>query len=223
MRYMIVDDEPIAHRIIEGYAGNLSFLEKAGNCYDAFEAIEFLQKEKVDLLFLDINMPKLSGLDFLKSLQNPPIVIITSAYQEYALQGFELAVCDYLLKPFALDRFLKAVNKAQALFNQETPASTQSIFIKGDKKIHQVIFSSILAIEAAGNYCKIITREGTITTHQKISDFEQTLPSSRFLRVHKSFIISIDKIGSIEGNQIRINSLVIPVGPTFKQDVAALY
>lgn len=232
IRYIIIDDEPIAHRIIEGYAANLPHLEKIGNCYNTFEAMQLLNKQSADLLFLDINMPKLSGYEFLKTLVNPPRIIVTTAYKEYALEGYELNISDYLLKPFSFERFVGAVNKLMASASA-TVASTKTeiaasptkntrIFIKGDKQYHQIDLSQILCIEAYGNYSKVHLPEETIISHEKISTFESLLPKNEFLRVHKSFIVAIAKIKRIEGNRIDIEKLIIPIGQTYKSVVQQL-
>ncbi|MEO1627229.1 MAG: LytTR family DNA-binding domain-containing protein [Bacteroidota bacterium] len=229
MTYCIIDDEPIAHRIIEGYCQHLPHLQKVGNCYDAFEAMQLLNQEAVDLIFLDINMPKLSGFDLLKSMRQPPKVIVTSAYKEYALEGYELNVADYLLKPFSFDRFLKAMNK---LVDHQSPAPAPAhssdnkklrFFLKGDKKMHQIHAEDILFIEAYGNYTKVFLTKETIVSHQKISSLEELLPKSAFLRVHKSFIVSTDKIKMIEGNRIQIGTHLIPIGQTYKQSLKRLF
>jgi len=220
--YIIIDDEPIAHRIIEGYCKNLSHLNKKQNCYNVFEAIQFLNEEPVDLIFLDINMPKLSGFDFLKSLNNPPKVIVTTAYKEFALEGYELNISDYLLKPFSFNRFLKAINKTINLPKQESNNTKEviptnlSFFVKGDKKYHHVQSKHILYIEAYGNYTKLILSNETIVSHEKISNYEKLIPKDNFLRVHKSFIVAINKISLIEGNKIKINNHIIPIGQTYK-------
>ena len=230
--YLIIDDEPIAHRIIENYCENLMHLEKKGNCYNAFEAIEFLNENAVDLLFLDINMPKLSGFDFLKTLPNPPKIIVTSAYNEFALEGYELNVSDYLLKPFSFDRFLKAINKtfdsaqnkksSAALPPNEIEPNINSFFLRGDKKHHQIHFDDLLFIEAYGHYCKVYLKNDMIISHQKISDFEQLLPKFNFIRTHKSFIAAKDKIKQIEGNRILIDKYVVPIGQTYKENIMML-
>ncbi|MCE7994228.1 MAG: response regulator transcription factor [Roseivirga sp.] len=237
-RYLIVDDEPIAHRIIERYCNDLPHLEHAGDCYDALEAMQFLSKESVDLMFLDINMPKLKGFDFLKTLANPPKVIVTTAYKEFALEGYELNVSDYLLKPFSFERFVKAINKAVGLgasaptpipqvapvaLHPPAPAGKQRLFLKGDKKHHQVAFSDILFVEAFGNYAKVYLENEMIVTHEKLSTFEQLLPSQEFIRVHKSFIISVERINLIEGNRIKINDHEIPIGQVYKMNVNRLF
>lgn len=225
MKYCIIDDEPIAHRIIEGYCKNLPYLEKVGNCYDAFEAMQLMNQQAVDLIFLDINMPKLSGFDFLKTMRQMPKVIVTSAYKEFALEGYELNVTDYLLKPFSFERFLKAINKVMEsqlptlVASPTLPPITKeksSFFLKGDKKIHQIHTDDILFIEAYGNYTKVFLTEEMIVSHQKISSLETLLPASDFLRVHKSFIVATDKIKMIEGNRITIGTHLVPIGQTYK-------
>lgn len=222
--YCIIDDEPIAHRIIEGYCENLPYLKKVGNCYNAFEAMELLNQKPVDLIFLDINMPKLSGFDLLKTIHAPPATIVTSAHKEFALEGYELNISDYLLKPFSFARFLKAVNKAIETKPVVEPTtskekSTTHFFLKGDKKIHQVHFEAILFIEAYGNYTKIYLEEEMIVSHEKISALEQQLPVEDFLRVHKSFIIATMKIKTIEGNRIFIREHTVPIGQTYKNNL----
>jgi len=230
--YLIVDDEPIAHRIIENYCGNLPHLEKKGNCYNAFEAMQFLNENVVDLVFLDINMPKLSGFDFLKTLSNPPKIIVTTAYKEFAIEGYELNISDYLLKPFSFDRFLKAINKTistsenknnePTLPASEITADTSSFFLKGDKKHHQVHFNDLLFIEAYGHYTKVYLVNKMVVSHQKISSFENILPKSNFIRTHKSFIVAKNKINQIEGNRILINEHKIPIGQTYKGNISEL-
>lgn len=227
IRYVIIDDEPIAHGIIEEFADSMHHLQKTGNCYDAFEAIKLLQEQQVDLLFLDINMPKLSGFEFLKTLSNPPKVIITSAYKEFALDGYEFDVVDYLLKPFSIERFIKAVNKIKfSNFNstntQKTNFQQQQLFIKSDKRLHQIYVNDILYIEAYGNYCKVHLEDELIVTLQKISDFETQL-SSNFIRVHKSFIVSKQKIKSVEGNSIHLKDKQIPIGQTYKSVIKTIF
>ena len=206
-KYCIIDDEPIAHRIIEGYCQKLPYLEKVGNCYNAFEAMQLLNQTPVDLIFLDINMPELTGFELLKSMPDPPATIVTSAHKEFALEGYELDISDYLLKPFSFARFLKAMNKTIGVKMPPTPTPSVGkgnthFFIKGDKKIHQIKIEDILFVEAYGNYTKIHLEEEMILSHEKISGLEESLPSDEFLRVHKSFIVATKKIKTIEGNRI---------------------
>jgi DNA-binding LytR/AlgR family response regulator len=194
--------------------------------------MQFLATNSVDLMFLDINMPKLSGFDFLKTLTIKPQVIVTTAYQEFALEGFELNVSDYLLKPFSFERFLKAANKITtesklALTEHQTVSNdsgkvgdlNQRIFIKGDKAHHQIALNDILYIEACGNYCLVYCRDGKIVTHQKISQFEKELPQSLFMRVHKSFIVAKNKVNSVSSAQLEIADASIPIGQTYKKIV----
>lgn len=222
--YVILDDEPIAHRIIEGYCGNFSFLQKAGNFYNGFEALDFFRSSKADLIFLDINMPKLTGFELLKSLQNPPKVIVTSAHQEFALEGYELDVADYLLKPFSLDRFIKAINKVTASRFPE-PKIEQGparIFLKSDKKHIQIELEKIYYVEALGNYCKVFHQEGMVICPEKISELEEKLGKGKFLRVHKSFLVNFPKIQSIEGNRVKLDGHEIPIGQTYKAELNKL-
>lgn len=229
IKYIIVDDETASHDNIKDYASNLSYLSFQKSCYNAFEAFEYLNKHSIDLIFLDINMPKLSGLEFLKTLSNPPRIIITTAYKEYALEGYELNIDDYLLKPFNFSRFVKSVSKVQdslsikskTIQNIET-AESAKIFIKEDKKYYQIKLNDILFIEAYGNYVKINMIDKTIVSHQTLTSFINSLPESKFIRVHKSFIISIDKIELIEGNRIQIQSHKIPIGKMYKLNINRL-
>lgn len=195
------------------------------------DAMQFLNENTVDFMFLDINMPKLGGLDFLKTLTNPPKTIITTAYKEHALEGFELNVVDYILKPFSFDRLVKAVNKVSEpqttkTIIREVSSSMDSstrFFIKGDKKHHQIDLANLLFIEAYGNYTKLFLKDEMIVSHEKISQFESILNNENFLRVHKSFIVAVDKIKLIEGNRIFINKHKIPIGQTFKNSINKLY
>ncbi|WP_299684386.1 LytTR family DNA-binding domain-containing protein [uncultured Dokdonia sp.] len=227
--YIIVDDETASHDIIKEYAASVSYLSFQTSCYNAFEAIEYLTKNTVDLIFLDINMPKLSGFDFLKTLSNPPKIIVTTAYSEYALEGYELNIEDYLLKPFSFLRFMKAVNKVYEIaatpskrIQETTTSDSATIFIKEDKKYHQINLNDILCIEAYGNYTKIHMIDQLIVSHQTLSSFTQQLPEKQFVRVHKSYIISIPKIELIEGNRIHIKSHKIPIGKMYKLNVDKL-
>lgn len=227
--YCIVDDEPIAHRIIEGYCADLPYLKKAGNAFNAFEAADLIANTKVELIFLDINMPKMTGFEWLKTLRKPPKIIVTTAYQEYALEGYALDVVDYLLKPFSFPRFLQAVNKVTSSNQPEdlklankSPDEKHSIFLKGDKKYHQVSLRDIQYVEAFGNYCKVHLDDEMILIHEKISSIEGILAGSNFLRVHKSFMVAIDKIKLIQGNRIHLLAAEIPVGQTYKAIVNEL-
>ena len=230
IRYIIVDDEPLAHELIEAFCSNLPHLKLEKHCYNAMEAMQFLNSHTIDFMFLDINMPKLKGLDFLRTLTNPPKTIITTAYAEHAIEGFELNVVDYLLKPFSFERLVKAINKVVQTPQKETEVkenltsvSGHRFFIKGNKKYHQIASDEILYIEAYGNYTKIFFKDEMIVSHEKISFLEELLPQDAFLRVHKSFIVAIDKIKLIEGNRIRIGTYEIPIGQTYKSRITSLY
>lgn len=230
IKYIIVDDEPLAHELIENFCSMLPHLKLEKHCYNAMEAIQFLNDNKIDFMFLDINMPKLNGLDFLRTLSNPPKTIITTAYKEHAIEGFELNVVDYLLKPFSFERLVKAVNKvvqteqkAPEIKGISTLDGGHRFFIKGDKKYHQIASDEILYIEAYGNYTKIFFKNEMIVSHEKISSFEELLPQDSFLRVHKSFIVAVDKIKLIEGNRIQIGDNKIPIGETYKSSISRLY
>lgn len=229
INYLIIDDEYVAHDIIKDYCDMLSNFKLVKNCYDAVEAIEYLQKNNVDLIFLDLNMPKLKGFDFLRSLQNSPKVIVTTAYKEYALDGFELNVVDYLLKPFSFERFVKAINKIEtptSVKQNETPLTTsvssESVFVRSSKKIIQIKLDGILFVESVGNYCKIITEEEEVQMREKISDFLSKLPQDNFFQVHKSFIVSKDKIKLVEGNRIVIKDFIVPIGKVYKNNLNKL-
>lgn len=228
--YIIIDDEPIAHEIIEKYCNMLPHLKLEKNCYNAKEAMEFLQKKKVDFMFLDINMPKLSGLDFLKTLINPPKVIVTTAYSEFAIEGFELNVTDYLLKPFSFDRLMKAIKKVitdDDSLPKNSPikidTETHKFFVKGDKKYYHIATDDILFIEAYGTYTKLFLKNEMIISHENISHYEAFLKPKRFIRTHRSFIVSLDKIKLIEGNRIKIEQHNIPIGLTYKSTISKLY
>jgi len=232
IRCLIIDDEPLAQRVIERYAENIPFLEIVTKCSNAIEAIDVLHNEEVDLLFLDINMPRLSGMDFLKTLKNPPLVIITTAYAEFAIQGFELDVVDYLMKPIAFDRFYKAIQKAEDLLKsrelphfemkaQEKPEES-FIFIKSSKKTYKVTLDDILYIEALGDYVKIYTTDKMIVSYQSLKNIETLLPAKLFPRIHKSFIIALSRVDLIEGNHVKIKDRLIPIGTNFKTDFEKL-
>ncbi|AUC13635.1 DNA-binding response regulator [Tenacibaculum sp. SZ-18] len=229
IRCLIADDEPIARQIIENYIKDIPYLELVTTCKNAFEVMEVLQKEQIDLLFLDINMPKFSGISLLKSLAKKPEVIITTAYPEYAIEGFELAVTDYLLKPFSLERFLQAIVKVQQKLKTTPVSNTQpitvnkeneanSLFVKSDKKIIKLNFDEIYYVEAYGNYIKIYT-DTMILTPQTLTEFLTKLPNN-FLRIHKSYVINFNHLKLIDGNQvILINDKVLPVGKSYRKQL----
>jgi DNA-binding LytR/AlgR family response regulator len=229
IKYIIIDDEHIAHDIIKGYCDALPNLEFVDDCYDAIEAMECLRTHKVDLIFLDLNMPKLKGFDFLKTLQNPPNVIVTTAYQEHALEGYELNIVDYLLKPFSFERFIKAINKIDLKSQKNKMPSNlnikkeeQSLFLKSNKKRIQVKLDDILFVEAIGNYVNVVTQDAEIQVRDKISDILNLFPKDVFFQVHKSFIVAKTHINEIEGNRILIKDFKIPIGKVYKNNVNTL-
>jgi DNA-binding LytR/AlgR family response regulator len=223
IKCLIIDDEVLAQNVIENYISTIPTLKLVGKCDNAVEAISFLHNNPVDLLFLDLNMPELSGLDMLKTLTKPPKVILTTAYSEYALESYEYGVVDYLLKPIKLERFIKSVNKVVEQFNEQpghgehkAEAAFSTIFIKDDQVTYQVGAENILYVEAYGNYLKIHTTGKDYVTRETMHDMEKKLPESLFMRVHKSFIISLSKIQSISGNRVYINQQEIPIGEMYK-------
>lgn len=228
IKYLIIDDEFMAHEIIKGYCDLLPSLQLMKNCYDALEAFAYMKENPVDLIFLDLNMPKLKGFDFLRILAKPPKVIVTTAYAEFAIEGYELDIVDYLLKPFSFERFLKAVNKALGETSQTPPSPTsvpdkdKRIFLHSNKKHIQVLVQDIEYLEAAGNYCKVFTPSDTIVTRGKISDLLVSLPATDFLQVHKSFAVAVQHIQTIEGNRIYIGKHTIPIGKHYKANVNRL-
>jgi DNA-binding LytR/AlgR family response regulator len=226
---LIIDDEPPAQRVVELYLKDIPMLKLAGKCPNAFIAMEYLQKYKIDIIFLDINMPKMSGFDFIKTLPSVPAIIVTTAYREYALEGFELDVVDYLKKPFSFERFMKAVNKAIERIRSKAcsypeqltslVADNSFIFIKEDKVSYKVDVNKILYIEAFGDYIKVFTPEKIFLTYMSLKKIAEALPASQFIRVHKSYMVSADKIKLIEGNAIKIFDNWIPIGKSYRKDV----
>jgi DNA-binding LytR/AlgR family response regulator len=225
---IIVEDEPIAAEVLQDYIRQVPFLHLKKTCSDAIYAMELLQREPVDLIFLDIHLPKLKGLDFVKTLKYPPKIIITSAYQEYALQGYELNVVDYLLKPVEFSRFLTAVNKLKQQGTGKaysalpvTAEDKAHLFFNVNKKHVKIYLDDILYIESLREYVKITTKEKTILTKIQLGEIEEMLAKNSFLRIHRSFIISKNKIESFSPSEIEINGKQIPVGRNYKELVMA--
>jgi len=221
---LIVDDEPIARDILRNYIAQVPYLNLAGECSDAFEAMQLINKQSIDLVILDINMPRLTGLDMLRTLKKYPAIIITSAYPEYALEGFELSVTDYLLKPFSFPRFVQATEKVlnQSQHAGQTPAQPEKddfIMVKSDKKLTKVFFGDITYIEAYGNYIFIYTGQERIMSKQTLTQFEEQLPGEKFVRIHKSYIISLKAIKFFEGNEISVGDKKLPVGKVYRESL----
>lgn len=228
LKCLIVEDEKLAQDVLLKYISLIPSLELVQCCSSASEAISFLHITAIDLIFLDINMPELNGIEFLKTLQNPPHIIITTAYSEYALEGYEYSVCDYLLKPIRYERFLKAINKVMDLEKQisssvvHQPAipDNDCLFIKQDHLIKKIFFKDLLYVQAFGNYLKLFINESkTIVTRATLTDIASQLPDNLFLRVHKSYIVAINSIDKISYNQIHIKESTISIGTTYRQEV----
>lgn len=228
LKCLIIDDEPLAIEVLESYVNKVERLTLVKSFRNAIKAFDFLQQEAVDLIFLDIQMPKLTGIDFLKTLKNPPKVIFTTAYREYALEGYELEVVDYLLKPISFERFLKAISKVfddnnyrpnpQAGFTI-TSDEEPFVYFKVDKRMVKIRLNDILVIESIKDYVKVKTAEKEIVTHQQISYLEHKLPEDKFLRIHRSFIVAIDKIEAFSATEVEINKKYVPIGRNYKNDV----
>lgn len=220
IRSIAVDDEPLALRIIEKYAADMPQLELLATCDNAFAAMDFLRQNPVDLIFLDINMPKLSGISLLKTLDKPPLVVFTTAYPEFAVESFELEALDYLLKPFSLERFVKAVNRAaDRLLPQKNKQEATSGFllVKADKKLYKVDFQDITRLEAYGDYVKIFTKDKMLLTKERLNTVEQQLPSDQFARIHRSHIIALAAIEFIEGNLVKVGEQKLPISENLKE------
>lgn len=223
MKCVITDDEPMARKGLRGYIEKIDFLTLIGECEDALQLNALLRTEKPDLIFLDIEMPHISGIDLLANIPNPPKVIIVSAYEQYALKGYELDVADYLLKPVNFDRFLKAVNKVYTRFEQEkkelSTDTEEHIFIKSDKQLKKIILKDILFIESMENYVIIHTLSGKEITYTTLKQMMEVLPASGFMQVHRSYIANINQVQAIEGNMLDINRHKIPVARNQRKEV----
>jgi len=229
IKCIIVDDEIHARKVLEKYIQDIPHLELVKSCKNALEAMDVLRNESIDAMFLDINMPKLTGLNFLESLQNAPAVVITTAYREYALDAYELDVVDYLHKPIPFPRFVKSISKVedklqvknqpiQIIKEQTTQVNSDFIFVKADKKTIKLNFNEIQYIEGLGDYIKIHTNNKAIVSKLTVKRMEELLPNKQFPRVHKSFIVSMNAISSIEGNQIEIGETKVPIGQIYRQN-----
>lgn len=222
---IIIDDEPLARKGLKEYVQDISYLELLGDFDNPLKAMDCIAERKPDLLFLDIQMPKISGLDFFKNLANPPLVIFTTAYPQYAVEGFDLCAVDYLLKPFSFERFLKAIQKAHHLVAERnsletdiTPADDH-FFIKADNRIIKISFSDIIYAEALQNYVAIQTSTKKYLSYITFKTLEDYLPHNKFIRIHKSYIVSLDKVESIEGNELKLSNYSLPISRSLKDMV----
>ncbi len=234
IRAIIVDDEPLALEVLETYISQMPELELVKKCENAIEANEALKNHQVDLMFLDIQMPQLSGIDFLKTLANPPCVIFTTAYPDYAVEGFELNAVDYLLKPISFERFLKAVNKVSDKLSSKkiehetisNEVSEDFFFVKADKKLVKVNFDEILYIEGLKDYVIIRQEAGRVITLQTMKSLEERLPETKFKRVHRSYIVNIKKITAILGNMVELieggKIKQLPIGKNYRDELLEL-
>ena len=231
---LIVDDEELARNLVENYIGRLPHLEIVGKSANPLEAMQVLQAEKVDIMFLDIQMPELTGVEFLKTLSYKPLVIFTTAYKEYAIQSYELDAVDYLLKPFRFERFLQAVNKASKLLKaeQETNSNERAvkpiqdekdtkdyILVKSDFKVFRMFYKDILYIESMKEYVAYHTKDGRTLSLYSLKKLQQELPADKFMRIHKSHIINIDMVSALEGNMVHLGDKRIPIGSSYKDEV----
>ena len=226
---LIVEDEPLSQDVLLKYISDVPGLEIAGICSDALSASGLLRNTGVDLIFLDINLPVLSGMSFLRSLSHPPMVIFTTAYSDFAVEGFEADAVDYLVKPFSFERFLKAVNKAfdrLGYLKSKTglPAGSEEentgfLILRADKKVHKVNYPDIIYLEATGDYVKVHTTGRTLVVHETFRNMEEQLPGSLFIRVHKSFIIPVGRINFIEGNRLNVAGTMIPIGLVYREEL----
>jgi len=222
---LIVDDEPLSRDVLRKYIAEVKDLKLIAECGNASEASHELNKNQVDILFLDINMPGLSGISLARSLKVSPLVVFTTAYPEHAVEGFELDATDYLVKPFSFERFLMAVNRALARLQENSNASDREgrILVKADKKLYALLFSEIMLIEGRGDYIRIRTDRENLVVHETIKDFLATLPADLFMRIHKSYVINLKRIEYIEGNQVRIGEHSVPVSPANREELLSRF
>ena len=228
-RALIVDDEELARQLIASYLKRIQTIEVVGSCKNAVEALTILNRQPVDLLFLDIQMPGITGVEMIRTLVDPPAIILTTAYSEYALEGFELDVTDYLLKPFSFERFSRAINKARVRLNnrnQPSPTiqaeSSNHLMVRADHKIHRIPYESILYIKSMQEYVAYYLTSGRIVALGSLKQLEGLLPPHQFLRVHKSYIIAINNVKSLEGNLLHLEDQKIPVGASYRENVLAI-
>jgi DNA-binding LytR/AlgR family response regulator len=224
LKCLVIDDEPSGRKVIEEFIRETDFLVVAGVAANPLKALAIMNTIETDLLFLDVQMPKINGIDFLKSLRNPPMVILTTAFSEYALQGFELDVIDYLLKPVSLERFLKAGHKArdQYLLRQKVHSPAPEpfcFFVKCNNVFERILFDDLLFVEAANNYVILQTRHKRLITYLTFKGIQDQLPPERFIKVHKSYVVALDKIESLNGEEIKLGTYNLPISRGMKEEV----
>lgn len=214
---LIIDDEPLSQDVLEDFVRVCPELNLVAICNDALEAGEVLKREQVDLLFLDINMPRLSGIAFVKSLKEPPLVILVTAYPDYAIEGFEIEALDYLLKPVSFGRFRTAVNRALERFSAAEDKEMQHIMVRANKKNYRILFDEIIYLEAQGDYVRFVTEDRTLMVHGTMKEFIELLPKDKFERVHKSYVVSLNQVVYLEGNLVKLGEYKLPVGLSYKE------
>ena len=216
---LIVDDEPLSQDVIIDFVNACPELNLLGVCKDALEAGEYLKQDKIDVLFLDINMPKLSGISFVKSLKEPPLFVFITAYPEFAIEGFEVDAVDYLVKPVSFERFRTAVNRLLERFTgNEEQTIIQHIMVRSNKKNYKINFDEILFLEAQGDYVRFVTTENSLMVHGTLKEFIAKIPDNYFERIHKSYVISLSKVVYLEGNQVSISGHKLPVSLSYKEE-----
>ena len=222
---LIVDDEPLSRDVLRKYIAEVKDLQLLAECSNAVEASHQLNLHQIDIIFLDINMPGLSGISFARSLTVSPLIIFTTAYPEYAVEGFELDATDYLVKPYSFERFLKAVNRAIERLSENNGYSADEgkILVKADKKLYALKFSEILLIEGQGDYIRIRTEGENLVVHDTIKNFLANLPENEFMRIHKSYVVNLKRIEYIEGNQVRIGEHMVPVSPVHREELLSRF
>lgn len=219
IRCIITDDEPFARKGLQGYIEKIDFLELTGVCENAIELNSMLKQQSVDVLFLDIEMPYMSGIELLKNLSQPPKVVFTTAYEKYAMDGYELEVLDYLLKPISFDRFLRSANKIYDYFRSQQQTSADYFFVKADNKLEKINVAEILFVEAMENYVAIHIKDRKIITHLTLKMVQERLPATEFIQPHKSYLVAVNKIDSIEGNVLHISQFQVPVSKYQKDEL----
>ena len=225
IKTIVVEDEPLAREGLLSYLAQVDFIQVKGVCEDALQANQLLVSEQIDLMFLDIQMPRLTGIEFLKSLKQPPMVVMTTAYPNFALQGYELDVLDYLIKPFPFERLLKAVNKARDFYllkNKPTPQPSDFFFVKCDHRYEKILYRDVIYVEGMENYVVIHTRAQKFVTLMRMKAIEELLPSTDFIRIHKSFIVAISAISSIDGSDLIVGGKHLPMSREKKSEIMEL-
>ena len=220
---LVVDDEPFSIEIIRNYIEKVPGLFFKGKCGNAIEALRFIQEHSVDVVFLDINMPEVTGIQMVKSMTDPPLIVFVTAYPEYAIKGFDLDAVDYLLKPFGFDRFMKAVEKVYSRIGAESLAEDMSdgfIMVRADKRDYKIQLADILFIQSKGDYLKIVTSERSYLIHETMQNIMEILPAHLFVRIHKSYIVAVPKIKYLEGNQLFLETIAIPIGKVYRDGLS---